>query len=65
LAEQVKVWPKHSWKCLGYEIRDEDWAYGKAEIDLVVYKAKVIIFAQVKARTGDGFGKPDDLVENA
>ena len=48
---------------LGYEILDENWTHGKAEIDLIVYKDKVIIFAEVKTRTGNGFGEPEDFVD--
>ena len=48
---------------LGYEILDENWTHGKAEIDLVVYKDKVIIFAEVKTRTGNSFGEPEDFVD--
>ena len=47
----------------GYEILDENWTYGKAEIDLIAYKNKVIIFAEVKTRTGTGFGQPEDFVD--
>jgi putative endonuclease len=47
----------------GYEILDENWTHGKAEIDLVAYKDKVIIFAEVKARSGVGFGEPEDFVD--
>src|ERR1700742_1960364 len=47
----------------GYEILDENWTHGKAEIDLIAYKDKVIIFAEVKTRTGTGFGEPEDFVD--
>jgi putative endonuclease len=47
----------------GYEILDENWRHGRAEIDLVAYKDKVIIFAEVKTRTGNGFGEPEDFVD--
>ena len=47
----------------GYEILDENWTHGKAEVDLIAYKDKVIIFAEVKARTGNGFGEPEDFVD--
>jgi putative endonuclease len=47
----------------GYEILEENWTHGKAEIDLIAYKHKVIIFAEVKARTGNGFGEPEDFVD--
>jgi putative endonuclease len=40
---------------LGYEILDENWTHGKAEIDLIACKDKVIIFAEVRTRTGNAF----------
>ncbi len=48
----------------GYEIMDENWTYGKAEVDLIVYKDKTIIFVEVKARTGNWFGQPEDFVDD-
>ncbi|WDF56270.1 YraN family protein [Mucilaginibacter sp. KACC 22063] len=49
---------------LGYEIIDENWVHGKAEIDLIAWKDSVIIFTEVKSRTGTGFGQPEDFVDN-
>jgi len=48
----------------GYEILDENWTHGKCELDLVAYKDGIIIFAEVKARSGNGFGEPEDFVDN-
>ena len=48
---------------LGYEILDENWTHGKAEVDLIAYKDRMIIFAEVKTRTGNGFGEPEDFVD--
>jgi putative endonuclease len=48
----------------GYEILDENWTFGKAEIDLIAYKDKVIMFVEVKTRSGNGFGEPEDFVDN-
>ena len=47
----------------GYEVIDENWVFGKAEVDLIAYKDRVIIFAEVKTRTGNGFGEPEDFVD--
>lgn len=47
----------------GYEILDENWTHGKAEVDLIAYKDKVIIFTEVKTRTGNSFGEPEDFVD--
>jgi putative endonuclease len=49
---------------LGYEILDENWTYGKAEVDLIAYQNKTIIFVEVKARSGNWFGEPEDFVDN-
>ncbi|HTK21226.1 MAG TPA: YraN family protein [Mucilaginibacter sp.] len=49
---------------LGYEILDENWTHGKAEVDLIAYKDRMIIFTEVKTRTGNGFGEPEDFVDN-
>jgi len=47
----------------GYEILNENWTHGKLEVDLIAYKDRVIIFAEVKTRTGNGFGEPEDFVD--
>ena len=47
----------------GYEILDENWTYGKAEIDLIAYKDRMIIFTEVKTRSGNYFGEPEDFVD--
>jgi putative endonuclease len=47
----------------GYEILDENWTHGKLEVDLIAYKDRVIIFTEVKTRTGNGFGEPEDFVD--
>ncbi|HEY2582985.1 MAG TPA: YraN family protein [Mucilaginibacter sp.] len=47
----------------GYEILDENWTHGKLEVDLIAYKNKVIIFTEVKTRTGNRFGEPEDFVD--
>jgi putative endonuclease len=47
----------------GYEILDENWTHGKLEIDLVAYKDKIMIFAEVKTRTGNFFGEPEEFVD--
>ena len=48
-----------------YEILDENWVHGKAEIDLIAYQDKKIIFVEVKTRTSIAFGLPEDFVSNA
>jgi putative endonuclease len=47
----------------GYEIMDENWTHGRAEVDLIAYKNGIIIFTEVKTRTGNFFGEPEDIVD--
>lgn len=47
----------------GYQIMDQNWTHDRAEIDLVAYKDDVIIFTEVKTRTGNWFGEPEDFVD--
>lgn len=36
----------------GYAIRERNWRYGKLEIDLIAQLGNVIVFTEVKARSG-------------
>jgi putative endonuclease len=48
----------------GYEILDENWTHGRLEVDLIAYKDKMIIFTEVKTRSGNYFGEPEDFVDD-
>ncbi|HXI00464.1 MAG TPA: YraN family protein [Sphingobacteriaceae bacterium] len=48
-----------------YEILEENWCFKKAEVDLIVYKNNKIIFVEVKARSGNNFGEPEEFVNIA
>src|ERR1035437_6138311 len=49
----------------GYEILDENWTFGKSEVDLIAYRDKKIIFVEVKTRSNNNFGEPEDFVDTA
>lgn len=49
----------------GYEILDENWTHGKAEVDLIVYKNGIMIFVEVKSRSSVAFGEPEEFVHKA
>lgn len=46
----------------GFEILDENWTFGRAEIDLIAYKSKLIVFAEVKSRSRTDYGYPEEFV---
>jgi putative endonuclease len=46
----------------GYTILHRNWRAGKKEVDIIALKEGVVIFVEVKARTGTAFGFPEDAV---
>lgn len=49
----------------GYELLEENWIHGKAEVDLIVYLNSQLIFVEVKTRSSNAFGEPEDFVGTA
>lgn len=49
---------------LGYEVLDQNWTFGKAEIDLIAYKDSTIVFIEVKTRRNNNFAEPEDFVSD-
>ncbi|POY39403.1 YraN family protein [Solitalea longa] len=49
-------------KVNGYEIIANNWRYQHAEIDLIVQKKNDLVFIEVKTRTGNFFGNPEEFV---
>ena len=49
----------------GYEILDENWTFGKDEVDIVALHSNTIIFIEVKTRSSVAFGMPEDFVSLA
>ncbi|WP_421942329.1 YraN family protein [Pedobacter sp.] len=49
----------------GFEILEENWTHGKAEIDLIAYKEGLMVFVEVKARSSVAFGQPEEFVHTA
>lgn len=60
-AEQIA---KEFLEAKGYQILEENWRYKRAEVDLIVSLNKIIVFVEVKARSGTGFGLPEDFVDD-
>ena len=47
----------------GYEIRDTNWTFQKAEIDIIAQKGNVLAIVEVKTRSSTDFGLPQDFVK--
>lgn len=46
----------------GFKILRRNYRYGKGEIDIIAMDGDKLIFVEVKARTSDKFGTPEDSV---
>ena len=47
----------------GYRIMDQNWKYGRAEMDLVAFYEEKIIFVEVKTRSRTDHGEPEEFVD--
>lgn len=46
----------------GYMIVEKNWRFGKAEIDIIAQKDGMLAIVEVKTRTTDWFGNPQEFV---
>jgi putative endonuclease len=46
----------------GYDILEKNWRFGHEEIDLIAKKSDVLVIAEVKTRTSNFFGEPEQFV---
>ncbi len=48
----------------GYIIRDTNWRYQKAEVDIIAQKDEILAVVEVKTRSSTDFGNPQDFVNS-
>lgn len=46
----------------GYTILERNWRFSKAEVDLIAKDGENLVFVEVKTRSTDYFGKPEEFV---
>jgi putative endonuclease len=49
----------------GYTIRETNWVFQKAEVDIIAEKDSVLVIVEVKTRTTADFGLPQDFVKQS
>jgi putative endonuclease len=47
----------------GYKVVERNYRCAGGELDLIVLDERVVVFVEVKTRTGHGFGSPFEAVE--
>ena len=47
----------------GYEIKERNWRFQKAEVDIIAQKNNTLIAVEVKTRSSDYFGNPQDFIK--
>ena len=48
----------------GYTVLHRNWRYGHGELDIVACKAELVVFAEVRTRTSDAFGTPEETISS-
>lgn len=46
----------------GYRILERNWRFKKAEVDIIAKKDTILVIVEVKTRTSNYFGNPQDFV---
>lgn len=49
----------------GYEILERNWKFEKAEVDIIAQKDDFLVAVEVKTRTTDAFGLPQEFLKPA
>lgn len=48
---------------LGYSILETNWRYSKSEIDLIAKDKDMLVFVEVKTRSYDYYGQPENSID--
>lgn len=48
----------------GYEILERNYRFKKTEIDIIVRKDNLLVFVEVKARSSNSYGHPEDFLQS-
>ncbi len=49
-------------KELGYRIQERNYRVRQGEVDIIAWDGATLVFVEVKAKSGTGFGYPEEMV---
>ncbi len=64
LGEEGELLAAEYLKNKGYSIREMNYRFSHAEIDIIAQNEKLLVFVEVKMRSGIAFGMPEDFVDD-
>ena len=47
----------------GFQILETNWRYRRSEVDIIAKDGEVLVFVEVKTRSYDYFGRPEEFVD--
>jgi putative endonuclease len=47
----------------GYEVLERNWKHGKHELDIIARKGPELVVVEVKTRSSDHYGQPEEAVK--
>ena len=47
----------------GYKILETNWRFSRAEIDIIAKVDEILVFVEVKTRSSDYFGQPEEFID--
>ena len=62
LGKKGEVAAMHYLEKNGYEILEQNWFYDKYEIDIIARNNEFIVFAEVKTRSTNQWGNPEEAI---
>lgn len=46
----------------GYQLLEKNWRFSRAEVDIIAKDGDILVFIEVKTRSSEYFGKPEEFV---
>ncbi len=49
----------------GFQILEINWRHGRSEVDIIAKEGDILVFIEVKTRSSDAFGQPEEFVSKS